>query len=101
MKTYLGRPWRAYSSVTFLNTEMSDVVRPAGWHNWNFPDREKTSRYAEFNSTGSGANPRTRVLWSRQLTKAEARSITLQKVLGGTDGWNPRGKMRLVAKITS
>src|SRR3954468_1379335 len=42
VKTYLGRPWRAYSAVTFLNTEMSEVVRPEGWHNWNFPEREKT-----------------------------------------------------------
>src|SRR5207244_11188012 len=29
-KTYLGRPWRAFSNVIYLNTEMSDVVRPAG-----------------------------------------------------------------------
>ncbi len=32
-KTYLGRPWRPYSSVTFLDTEMSAVVRPEGWNN--------------------------------------------------------------------
>jgi pectinesterase len=95
VKTYLGRPWRAYSSVIFLNTQMSEVVRPAGWHNWDFPDREKTSRYAEFNSTGPGANPRGRVAWSRQLTKAKASAITLEKVLGGNDGWNPKtGKTR-------
>ena len=30
-KTYLGRPWRDYSSAIFLNTEMSEAVRPAGW----------------------------------------------------------------------
>ena len=48
VRTYLGRPWRAFSSVVYLNTEMSEVVRPVGWHNWNFPEREKTARYAEF-----------------------------------------------------
>lgn len=95
VKTYLGRPWRAFSNVIFLNTEMSGVVRPEGWHNWDFPEREKTSRYAEYGSTGAGANMRARVTWARRLTKAQAKSITPEKVLGGVDGWNPKtGKTR-------
>ena len=89
VKTYLGRPWRAYSAVTFLNTEMTESVRPEGWHNWNFPDREKTVRYAEFGSTGPGSRTAARVPWSRRLTKGEAKAITPKKVLAGTDGWNP------------
>ena len=94
VKTYLGRPWRAYASVTFLNTEMSGVVRPEGWNNRRDPAREKTARYTEFNSTGPGAKPKERAAWARQLTEAEAKAITVQKVLDGYDGWNPRaGKM--------
>lgn len=89
VKTYLGRPWRAHSAVAYLNTEMSAVVRPVGWHNWNLPEREKTARYTEYASRGPGAKPRERVGWSRQLTKREASLITLEKVLGGADGWNP------------
>ncbi len=90
VKTYLGRPWRPYASTIFLNTEMSEVVRPEGWHNWNQPDREKTSRYAEFASTGAGAKPNERVKWAKQLTDAEAKAITLQRVLAGADSWNPK-----------
>lgn len=52
VKTFLGRPWRAFSAVTFLRTEMCDAVRPPGWNNWDLPEREKTVRYAEFKSTG-------------------------------------------------
>jgi len=89
-KTYLGRPWRAYSAVIFLKTEMSDVVRPEGWHNWNFPEREKTVRYAEFASTGSGGNSNARVPWARQLTKSQASAMTIAKVLSGSDRWTPR-----------
>ncbi len=89
VKTYLGRPWRAYSAVLFLKTEMSEVVRPEGWHNWNFPERERTVRYGEFKSRGPGARPAARVAWARQLTEKEARSLTPQKVLGGLDKWNP------------
>jgi pectinesterase len=88
-KTYLGRPWRDFSAVTYLNTEMSEVVRPEGWQNWNLPEREKTSRYAEFNSKGPGANPKGRVAWSRQLSKSQASAITVKKVLAGNDQWNP------------
>lgn len=90
VKTYLGRPWRPYSSVLFLNTDMSAVVRPEGWNNWNQPDREKTSRYGEFNSSGLGANSKGRVGWARQLSGTEARAITAERVLGGFDRWNPR-----------
>lgn len=89
VKTYLGRPWRDFASVIFLNTEMSDVVRAVGWHNWDKPAREKTSRYAEFKSNGPGAANDARVAWSRQLSAAEAQNITATKVLGGIDEWNP------------
>jgi len=89
VKTYLGRPWRDFSAVVYLNTEMSDVVRPVGWHNWDLPAREKTARYSEFNSSGPGANSKARVTWSRQLTKSQAKEITLKKVLSGEDGWTP------------
>ncbi|MET0623325.1 MAG: pectinesterase family protein [Pyrinomonadaceae bacterium] len=89
VKVYLGRPWRAYSAVTFIETEMSMAIRPEGWHNWNFPEREKTVRYAEYGNTGPGANPAARVAWSRRLTKSEVKNITPEKVLAGSDGWNP------------
>jgi pectin methylesterase-like acyl-CoA thioesterase/acetyl esterase/lipase len=88
-RTYLGRPWRDYASVVFLNTKMSNIVRPEGWHNWNKPHREKTAFYAEYQSIGPGANPSARVDWSHQLTAEQAGQYTLQKVLSGHDGWDP------------
>jgi pectinesterase len=89
VKTYLGRPWRAFASVAYLNTEMSGVVQPMGWNNWRDPAREKTARYAEFDSTGPGGDSKARVPWARQLMVEEAKAITVEKVLGGPDGWNP------------
>jgi pectinesterase len=88
-RTCLGRPWRIYASTIFLNTEMSEVVRPEGWNDWKKPETHQTARYAEFNSAGSGGSPKQRVDWAKQLTKAEAAAITPGKVLGGADGWNP------------
>jgi pectinesterase len=90
VRTYLGRPWRAYASTIFLDTEMSDVVRPDGWNNWKKPEAERTTRYGEFNSAGPGANPAARVKWAKQLTASEAKALTRQDVLRGHDGWNPK-----------
>lgn len=88
--TYLGRPWRAYAATVFLNTEMPANVRPAGWNNWNDPAKEKTARYAEYGSTGPGADLSGRVGWGKQLTAAEAATYSIDNVLGGEDGWDPR-----------
>lgn len=89
VKSYLGRPWRNYAQTVYLRTEMSAVIRPEGWHNWNKPAAEKTTRYAEFASTGPGGTAATRAPWAHQLTAAEAAALTPAAVLGGADGWNP------------
>jgi len=81
-KTYLGRPWRDFAKTVFLRTEMSEVVRPEGWHNWNKPQAEQTTFYAEYGSTGPGALPATRVRWAKTLTPAEAAALTPAAVLG-------------------
>jgi pectinesterase len=91
-KTYLGRPWRVFASTIYLYTEMPVNIQPEGWNNWKKPDAEKTSRYSEFGSTGPGAKPDARVAWAKPLTEAEAQALTVEKVLGGSDGWNPAGK---------
>lgn len=82
-KTFLGRPWRIHSSVTWLNCEMSGVVRPEGWFDWKKPESHATVRYGEFDSSGPGGNSSARVGWSKQLTAAEARTMTVERVLGG------------------
>ena len=89
VKTFLGRPWRIYASTIYLNCEISDVVRPEGWNDWKKAEAHTTVRYAEFNNTGAGAGPTNRPDWAKQLSEADARKITVEKVLGGADGWNP------------
>lgn len=87
-KVYLGRPWRAYAKTVFLNCEMGSHILPEGWDNWNDPDREKTTFYAEHNSGGPGAAPEQRVGWSHQLGRKEAKGYALDKVFRG---WAPQG----------
>lgn len=101
VRTYLGRPWRPYAATVFLNTEMSDAVRPEGWNNWNDPTRERTVRYAEFGSTGPGNRPVERVPWARRLTEAEAHEYSIEGILGGIDGWNPKTGETRWAPVTT
>jgi pectinesterase len=82
VKTYLGRPWRVYASTTYLNCNMSSIVRPEGWNDWKKPETHQTARYAEFNSTGDGGAWTARVSWAKQLTRSEAAQITVEKVFG-------------------
>jgi len=82
-----GRPWRAYSTVYFLNTNITAPLDPAGWQEW--AGKLVTSSYGEYHSTGIGADTSKRI-GSHQLTDAEAATMdTPKKWLGGTDGWNP------------
>ena len=87
----LGRPWRPYASVTFLRCEMGAHIRPEGWNNWGNPTNELTARFAEYQSTGPGANPQRRYKWTRQLSDNEAANYTVEKILAGTDAWRPMG----------
>jgi len=89
-KADLGRPWRPYASVTYLNCEMADHIKPEGWNNWRNPTNELTARYAEYNSTGPGANPEKRFKWAKQLSPEEAKAFTPENILSGPDRWNPR-----------
>lgn len=86
---YLGRPWRKYAAVIFIRSKLPEKIFAAGWDNWGNADNEKTARFAEFGSSGPGANPNGRVSWAKQLTADEASHITPARVLAGRDGWNP------------
>jgi pectin methylesterase-like acyl-CoA thioesterase len=88
---YLGRPWRDYSTVIFMNTKLGAHIVPAGWSEWKGAptERLKTATYAEFNSSGPGANPQAREPLSKQLTAAEAKKYETKAFLAGADGWDP------------
>lgn len=53
---FLGRPWRNYSSVIFQFSDLSAVINPAGWREWNVGDpRTDHVNYQEYRNTGDGA----------------------------------------------
>lgn len=85
---YLGRPWRPFAKTVYIDCEINSTIKPEGWHNWNKPDAEKTTFYAESNSKGAGADNSQRVPWSHQLSKDERKKYTTANILKGKDNWN-------------
>jgi pectinesterase len=90
--SYLGRPWRPYSRVVYIECAMDDFIRPEGWNNWNDAKNEATAWYAEYGSTGPGARTADRATWSHQLTAQQAAAFKPDVFLRGNDGWNPAAK---------
>lgn len=90
-KIYLGRPWRPYATVVFLNTEMGAHIDSAGWREWHPGETHSidTVFYAEFNSTGPGAHPGERDPHTKLLTAKEAQAYETANFLGGNDHWDP------------
>jgi pectinesterase len=89
-KVFLGRPWRPYARTVFINTTMDKHIVPEGWDPWKgdnmFPEKEKTTFYAEYNSTGQGGNVANRIGWSRQLSKEQVAEYTVKNIFGD---WMP------------
>jgi len=89
---WLGRPWRPYAKVIFLNTEMGAHIEPAGWREWHPGETHsiETAYYAEYNSTGPGAHAAERDPHTHHLTAEEAGRYETTRYLAGTDRWNPK-----------
>ncbi|MCR4588266.1 MAG: pectin methylesterase [Lachnospiraceae bacterium] len=79
---YLGRPWREFAKVVYLHCEMGAHIRPEGWHDWGKTSAYDTIFFAEYDSTGPGANPEKRASFSHQLTDEEAAEYTIDHILG-------------------
>lgn len=88
-KVYLGRPWRPYAYTLFIECELGKHIVLAGWHNWGKQSNEETARYMEYKNTGEGANTSERVAWSKQLTKKEAETVTVDAIFRTQSDWNP------------
>ncbi|XP_077236507.1 pectinesterase-like [Tasmannia lanceolata] len=92
--TYLGRPWREYSRTVVMQTEISDVIQPAGWYPWDGDFALDTLYYAEYQNTGAGSGTENRVTWEgyRVLTTAtEAEPFTADNFIDGGDWLNSTG----------
>ncbi|KAL6285286.1 hypothetical protein ACE6H2_009676 [Prunus campanulata] len=85
-KTFLGRPWKEYSRTVIMQSAISDIIDPAGWHEWSGTFALDTLFYGEYANTGAGAGTSNRVTWKgfKVITSAtEAQTFTPGSFIAG------------------
>ncbi|XP_047308778.1 pectinesterase-like [Impatiens glandulifera] len=86
VKTFLGRPWKAYSRTVYMQSNIGDHIDPAGWFEWDGEFALKTLYYGEYMNSGPGAGTGNRVKWGgyRVITSAlEAQKFTVAQLIQG------------------
>lgn len=90
-KTYLGRPWRPFARTVFMQTNISKIISPKGWLEWNGNENSNSLYYGEYKNSGAGAETRNRVKWRNyhpRMSKSEATLFTVSNLIDGND-WLP------------
>jgi pectinesterase len=87
-KVFLGRPWREYANVVFIRCFMGKHIAPEGWHNWDKPEKEGTTFFAEIGNTGPGADVSKRVKWAHNLKKSQVAEFELNKIFKVESKWS-------------
>ncbi|KAL0341786.1 UNVERIFIED_CONTAM: Alanine aminotransferase 2, mitochondrial [Sesamum calycinum] len=63
--TYLGRPWKDFSTTVIMQTNIGGFLSPLGWISWvSNVDPPRSIFYAEYQNTGPGSSTRNRVKWA-------------------------------------
>ncbi|KAI4301582.1 hypothetical protein L6164_034845 [Bauhinia variegata] len=90
VRSYLGRPWKAYSRTVIMESTIGDFIQPDGWAPWSGNSYLNTLYYAEYNNRGPGAALDRRVRWKGYrgaISRAEANQFTADVFLkGGATG---------------
>jgi pectinesterase len=86
---YLGRPWRPFSRVVFLSTDMPSGLNPEGWAPWRQGGSIENAFYGERGSFGPGARTASRLTGTHLLNAAMASRFAPEIFLAGADHWNP------------
>ncbi|KAL6137124.1 hypothetical protein ACLB2K_062419 [Fragaria x ananassa] len=88
-RVWLGRAWRPFSRVVFINTTMTDIIAPEGWNDFNDPTRDQTIFYGEYNCSGAGANLTMRASYVQKLNDTQASPFLNVSFIDGNDWLQP------------
>lgn len=85
VKTYLGRPWKNYSTTVYINSNIGSLIHPSGWLPWSGTTAPNTIFYSEYKNTGPGSSTKDRVKWKglKNISNKEAKKYTIKEFLQG------------------
>lgn len=88
VRTYLGRPWKNYSTTVYMRSRMEGFVNPNGWLPWVGNSAPDTIFYAEFQNVGAGSSTKNRVKWKglKNITIKQASKFSVKSFIQG-DRW--------------
>nr|GMC71028.1 pectinesterase 3 [Ipomoea batatas] len=90
--TYLGRPWKEYSTTVIMQSTIGSFLKPQGWIEWvPSVDPPATIFYGEYMNTGAGAGVEQRVKWAgykSSITPNQASKFTVESFIQGGE-WLP------------
>lgn len=94
-ENYLMRPWKAWSTNIYMESEIGDLIRPEGFMIWEDPNKpnhfEQTCEVYEYANRGPGANSNQRSKLFKKykvLSPQEATKYTAGTFLQAND-WLP------------
>ena len=93
--TFLGRPWKEYSTTMIMQSTLADFIQPAGWMPWAGTFALDTLNYGEFGNRGPGADTSRRVRWKGYhvvTNRDEAMRFTIGPFIQGQN-WLPLSSM--------
>ncbi|XP_022730815.1 probable pectinesterase/pectinesterase inhibitor 12 [Durio zibethinus] len=85
VKSYLGRPWRLYSTTVYLESFIDDFIDPTGWTKWSNDQGVDTLYYGEYNNYGPGSGTDNRVAWPGYhiMDYDDANNFTVSEFIAG------------------
>ncbi|KAA8514779.1 hypothetical protein F0562_017958 [Nyssa sinensis] len=85
IQTFLGRPWKNYSTTVYLQSMMGSLIDPKGWLPWTGNTAPDTIFYVEFQNFGPGASTKNRVKWKglKNITSKQASKFTVTSFING------------------
>ncbi|KAL4178878.1 hypothetical protein AMTRI_Chr13g117350 [Amborella trichopoda] len=85
VESYLGRPWKNYSTTVYMNSMLGDIINPNGWLPWTGNSAPDTIFYGEYGNYGPGSNTSERVKWRgyKKLTTSQANKFTAKSFIHG------------------
>ncbi|CAI9103450.1 OLC1v1001931C1 [Oldenlandia corymbosa var. corymbosa] len=100
-QTYLGRPWKTYSTTIVMESFLDSLINPAGWAPWSGNQSLDTLYYAEYNNTGPGSNTSSRVTWPGYhiiTNGSDVLNVTVSNFISG-DNWLPSTEVPYVGGL--